>query len=103
MIQIRNILAFKPGAETVKFDFSPWAEDNGSVSAVTWTVKSGQAAIANKTLASNVAQAVITTSESGGSLIQIKATAGNNVYITHLDILAKDPYRITDDYGLRHG
>ncbi len=101
--EIWQLLAFEDGAETVQFDFSPWADDNGNVSAVTWTVKSGEAAISNESLASNVASALITTTEQGKSLIQLKVTAGNNIYVTHLEVKAKDPRLPQNDYGLCHG
>ena len=45
MMQVRRMLAFKNGAETVQYDFSPWAEVNGAVTNIDWTVKSGQAVI----------------------------------------------------------
>ena len=101
--QIERMLAFEDGAEAVEFDFSPWADDNGNVSAVTWTLKSGQAAISGQALTSNVASALITTSEQGASLIQIKATAGSNIYVTHLEVRAKDPEYPSQDYGMCYG
>lgn len=92
--------AVKGGAIDYTFDFSPWAEEHETVSTVTWTVKNGQAAVSGQTLASNVAQALVTTSEAGGSLIEIKAAGSTETFITHLDILAKDPNRNVSDYGL---
>lgn len=98
--QIERMLAFKDGAETVQFDYNPWSVDNGNVTVVTWTVKVGNAAISAQALAAGIASALVTTAESGGSLVQIKATAGTNIHITNLDILAKDPNRPINDYGL---
>lgn len=98
----RDIYRFngmKDGAYTFSFDFSPWAEDNSTVTTATWTVKAGQAAVSGKTLTSNVASALITLSEAGGSLIQLKADTGAEIKVLYIDILAKDPSAIiTTDY-----
>ncbi len=101
--QIEHLLSYEDQAETVKFDFDPWSDDNGAVSAVIWTVESGDAAISNTSLASNIAQSVITTSQIGASLIKIEATAGNNKYIAWLRVKAKDVQLPQEDYGLCHG
>lgn len=102
--QIERMLAFKDGAENVEFDFSPWVDDNATVTAVTWTVQYGQASVSSEALASNVASALITTSEAGASLIRLKATGGNNIYTAYLYVFCKDPQAIVqDDYGLCYG
>lgn len=99
--QIFYDIAFKDGVKTYSFDFKPWAEENHDVTTVTWTVKSGQATVSGEALTSNVATALVTFSQAGRSLIQIKAaTASNETFIAHLDILAKDPQAIVNDYGL---
>lgn len=84
-------------AKTYEIDFSPWAEEFNTVTAVTWTVKSGQAAISNETFASNVATALITFTSEGRNLIQIKGTTGTEIAVIYLDILVKDPETF-DDY-----
>lgn len=100
-VQLRKMLAFKGGVETVTFDYSPWADDFGAVTSVTAAVKSGQAAIGNESLTSNVKTLTITTSESGASMIKLTSGgAGNNVNIAYLYVYAKDPTAVTDDYGL---
>lgn len=101
--QIERMLAFKGGAQTVKLNYDPWEDDNGAVTTVEWTTKKGDAAISNTSLAASVAEAVITTSTEGASLIEVKATAGNNIHISHIDVIAKDPNRPFDDYGLFRG
>ncbi len=100
--QLRRLLAFKGEAQTIEYDFSPWESDNGAVTSVTWTKLRGQAGISNESLSSSVSSATITTSESGSSMIKITATAGNNIFVTHLRILTKDPDRQYhyDDYGM---
>ena len=98
-IQVRHQLAFKSGVETVQFDFSPWADDNGSVSAVTWEVKSGNAAVSGEALASNVATAQITTADQGFSMIKLSAVGTTDTKVIHLRIVAKDPYQQANDYG----
>lgn len=101
-LQVRNALAFKGEAQTIQFDFSPWEDDNGSVSSVTWEVKSGNASISNESLSSSIASMTLTTSDTGSSMIKLTATAGNNTFVTHLRVLSKDPDVITEDYGLIH-
>ena len=91
---------FKDEALTYSFDFSPWAEDNGTVTTVTWTVKSGSATVSGTALASNVATGVVTFGGTGSNLIQIKATNGTETKIVYLDALAKDPQSGTIDYGM---
>ena len=94
------MLAFKSGAETITVDYSPWSDDNGSVTAVAATVKAGQAAISNESLSANVKQMTIMTAESGASMIKLSATAGNNTHISYIYILAKDPDSHSEDYGI---
>lgn len=88
-------------ANTYSFDFSPWAEDNNTVTGVTWTVDSGNGAISGEALSSNVATALVTTSTVGRTLIKVTATTGTEIYVAYLDILTKEPYNTDDDYGLR--
>ena len=90
----------KGAAIAYSFDFSPWSEDNSAITTATWTIKSGQAAITNETLSSNVASALITLDEIGSTLIEVKADTGTEIYVTFLDILARDQNRIVNDYGL---
>ncbi len=101
--QRRDMLAFKGETQTVKYDFAPWESDNGAVTSVVWEVKSGQAGISNKTLSSSIATSTVTTSEAGNSLIKLTATAGNNIFVTYLRILSKDPYYRIHDYGIHNG
>ncbi len=101
--QIERMLAFKGGAETVEIDFSPWSDDNGDVDSVDWTVQSGQAAISGEALTVNVAEALITTSESGLSLIKVTATAGDNIGVFFLEVRSKDPQIQVVDYGMCNG
>ena len=90
-MQTRSLFAFIDEAQQVQYDFAPWETDNGTVTAVTWTTKTGQAGISNEALASSKATATITTSNEGKSLIEVKATAGNNTFITYLQVQSKDP------------
>ena len=93
--------AFKSGATTYSFDFSPWAEDNNTVTTATWTLEAGQATISGEALSSNVATALVTFSQSGGALIKLVASSSSEIYVTWLDVLAKDPKALTHrDYGL---
>jgi hypothetical protein len=98
--QIFRDVQFKDGAITYSFDFSPWAEENGTITTVTWTLKAGDAAISGQALSSNVATALVTFSNAGGNLMQVKATNGTETYVAYLDALAKDPAAsVNNDYG----
>ena len=98
--QLRQMLTFKGGTETVTIDYSPWSDSNGNVTAVTASLESGQASIGNEPLASNVKTMTITTAEQGPSMIKLSATAGNNVDVMYLYVFAKDPQNYTEDYGI---
>jgi len=98
--QIWQALSFKGQTETYSFDYSPWADDNGTVSAVTASLESGQATIANESLTANIKTLTISTAETGASMIKLSATAGNNVDVMYLYVFAKDPIALTEDYGI---
>lgn len=94
--------ALKDGVDLYEIDFSPWAEENGDITSVTWTVKSGTVGIDNEALADSVAQAQLTFSDWGGQLVQVKATnADNEVCVIYLEIAVKDLYCNPNDYGFR--
>lgn len=81
------------------FDFTPWAQDNSDVSAVTWTVDSGQATVSGAALANGIATALVTFAQSGGSLIKVKATgSGGEIIVANLNVLARDPVGCSEDY-----
>ena len=91
-------LAFESGQETISFDYTSWAQVNGTVTTVTVTVESGQAAISNEALTSNVKSMVVTISYDGRSLIKLVATAGNNKDVQWLEVVARDLDVETQDY-----
>lgn len=88
-------------AEKAEFDFSPWADDdnNDDVTAVSWSVESGTAAISGEALANNVASAVLTFSSAGRALIKAIATAGTQTFVAYLDVLIRDPQVCANDYA----
>lgn len=97
-MQIRQLRTVKAEALPVTVDFSAWSEDNGAVMTATWTVKSGSAAVSGQALASNVASAVVTTANAGGSLIEVKGAGATHTKIFNVRVVAKDPYRPVNDY-----
>ena len=99
---IERVLAFEGQSQVVEFDLSPWEDVNGSVTAVTWTLKSGSAGISSESLSSSVASALITTNQSGRSMIKVSLTAGSNTEILHFEVFAKDPQVVTEDYGFEY-
>lgn len=100
---IEQVLTFEGAVEKVTVDYSPWVEDNATVTAVTVTVESGDASVGGASLASNVWTGYITTTNQGASLIKLKATAGSITHVTHLEVRAKDPEYPSQDYGLCRG
>lgn len=99
--QILRDVGMKDGATVYSLDFTPWQDDNGTITAVTWTVIAGSATVSSAALTSGVATALVTFGSEGGTLIQIKATtASSGIYIAYLDVLAKDPNSATEDSGL---
>lgn len=99
-VQLYRDVSFKDEVATHTIDYNPWTDDNGAVSSVELTVKSGQGAISNESLASNIKTFVLTTAQVGRTIIQAKATAGNNIDIITIDIFTKDPNSYTEDYGI---
>ncbi len=105
VVRVNNLnpirqLAFSKGqAQTITVDYSPWAEDFGTVTAVVVSVKSGDVAISSESLSSNVKTFVITTSNAGQSMVKLAATAGNNIHVLHIRIMVRDPDVVTNDYG----
>ena len=98
--QIFKDVGFKDGAIKYSIDFTPWQDDNATVTGVTWTVISGSATVSGEALTSGVATALVTFGSEGGTLIQIKATtASSGIYVLYLEVLAKDPNSATDDNG----
>lgn len=97
--RVHERVMFKGGAETIQFDYSPWAEDNGTVTGVTVTVESGEAGVSNESLTSNVHSMLVTTNQEGWSLLKLVATDGTNKDVQYLEVSAKDPERQISDYG----
>jgi hypothetical protein len=86
------------GKRTYSFDFTPWAEDNNTVTSVTWTSKHGQASITGQALASNVATAQIEATEDGRNLIEVLADTGTEKFSAYLDIFVRDPDKYYSEY-----
>lgn len=100
--QLRRILHFKGDIKTHTVDFSSWSDDNSDVTTVTWTVERGQASITTESLANNVSTIVVSTTESGYSMLKAVATDGTVSEAVYIELRAKDPQTILsiDDYGL---
>lgn len=92
---------FEGGAENIQYDYTSWAEDNGDTTSVTVTVEYGDAAISGESLTSNVKSMLVTTSNTGKSLIKLVATDGTDKDVQWLEIYAK-PMNVTinEDYGV---
>ena len=89
-------------ARSYNIDFSPWAENNNTVTSVTWTVKNGSASISGESLTSNVANALITFSQAEKNLIEIKGITTSETFVTYLEVLVKDPsLDFINDYDFR--
>jgi hypothetical protein len=99
--QVGRELFFKGDIRTITINYAPWADDNGNVTSVTWTVESGQASITANTLSDNTATVTLSTTEAGNSMIKAIATNGTNQTAFYIRARAKDPRAITEDYGMR--
>jgi|TARA_Y100000296_G_scaffold38168_1_gene44186 pantothenate kinase len=101
--QVRRILQFKGDVKAISVDCSPWADDNGTVTTATWSVESGSVSIGTEALASNVASAILTTSESGSSSVKLVITDGTHSEAVYFKVKCKDPQVATavPDYNLQ--
>lgn len=100
--EVEKVLAFEGQAQVVQFELGAWEDVNGTVTSATWTLKSGSAGISGESLSSSVASALITTSQSGRSMIKVELTAGSNTEVVHFEVFAKDPEVVTEDYGFEY-
>lgn len=92
--------SLKGGTEPISIDYSPWTDTNGTISAVTVSLKSGTATIANESLSGSTKSFTLTTAQTGAAVLELKATAGNNEHISNIYTLTKDYTSNTEDYGL---
>ncbi len=94
-------MAFVGGAEQIQVDYSAWAEVNGTVTGVTVSTEYGDAAVSAESLTANVKSFLVTTTNSGKTLLKLVATDGTDIDVTWLEIVAKDPaLAFSDDYGM---
>ena len=99
--QVLRKLLFKGDEKALSVDCSSWADDNGTVTTATWAVKSGQVSIGTEALASNVASCILTSSESGNSMITLTVTDGTHTEVQYIRVRTKDPEVVLNmDYGL---
>lgn len=89
----------KGDAEAVRVDFTPWQEDNATITSATWTLESGSAAISGQALVAGVASALLTFSQAGRSIISILATTATAKKKVWLEVYARDQQLAADDYG----
>lgn len=83
------LTASEGDAQTVRLDFSAWAEDNAALTSVTWAVSSGNATVSGTSLTDSVAQALITTASLGDSTIKVSATDGTTTKVAYLRVKAE--------------
>jgi len=97
--RLHRRVMFRGGAETIKFDYSAWAEDSATITSVIVTVEVGDAGISGETLTSDVKSMLVTTDNAGWSMIKLVATDGTNKNVQFLEVVSKDPERVVSDYG----
>ena len=100
--QVRNILSMVGEDQAITVDFSPWAEDNATVTSVTWTTETGDAVVDGSSLSSNVESVRITTANEGTSLLKAVATDGTHTKPVFFKVTCKDPetqFTVTTDYN----
>lgn len=85
--------------EKYALDFTQWADVNGAVTSVVWTVDSGNGAVSGEALASSVASAFLTTSDAGRTVMKVVATvSGGSIHTVYVDVLCRAQEAV-DDYG----
>jgi len=88
-------------AKSYAFDFTPWQEDNNTITSVTWVIEQGAPAINNQSLSGGIASALMTFSQSGKSLVSITADTGTEKKKVWLEVNAKDlEDNFNQDYGM---
>lgn len=87
-------------ATTTKFDWSAKAaSESTSVSSAAWAVDSGQATISGASETADIAQALVTTSNAGTSVIKVTATmADGQIDIVVLKIICSAITSTSSDY-----
>ena len=99
--QVLRKLLFKGDVKKLSVDCSSWADDNGTVTSATWAVKSGQVSISSETLVDNVAACILTSSESGNSMLTLSVADGTHTEVQYIRVKTKDPEVVLNvDYGL---
>lgn len=93
----------KGDAVTYDFDFTPWQEDNHTITSVTWTVEAGNASVSGQNLTAGVASALISFPDSGRTLISVLAQTATEKKKIWLTAVAKDLTGGPTDYGFNHG
>jgi len=101
-IGVREIIHYKGDIKKHSVDFSMWVDDNATVTSVTWTIESGQASITSESLSSNKSTIVVSTTESGFSMLKAVATDGTHGEAVYIELRARDPQTFfRDDYWNR--
>ncbi len=92
-MKVQSWPQYKGEAWTYTIDWTVTAGRLGtSVSSVVWSVDSGSATISGEALASNVASALITTSQSGCAMIKVVATlADGQIDIHYFKVQVSEP------------
>ena len=80
-----------------ELDCSQWAEDNGTVTSATATVKTGSVSAGTPTVASNVITMSLTQTTSGVSRVELSFTDGTYTGIQNLFIRYIDRNSILND------
>lgn len=75
---------------TYHFDFSPWQDDNSTITSIVWTLESGNASISNQVLTSGVAAALVSFPQEGRNTISVLAVTANEQKKIFINIIARD-------------
>jgi len=78
--------------DSVKYtiDFTPWQDDNDTVTSITWTLESGQASIGTPSTTAAVSSCVISFPQAGRSMISVLATTATLTKKYWMNIMAYD-------------
>ena len=88
----------KGDKEQFILDFSPWAEDNETITSVSWSIKAGSATISGENLIDDIASAYIALDDTDGALIEVTATTANLVKTAYIDVMVHKVEKESTDY-----
>lgn len=101
--RIHSVRLHEDEAVKLAVDFNYWAaREGGALSSAVWTVKAGNITIGSDTEAGNVSTALVTVTNTGNALIEVKGTldsaGGSQIGVQFIEILTPVVDKLTKRY-----